>query len=154
MGFCCVVACGTATLLSLSASTWTWINGPLVVALWALVSVLGIIFTTLLSRNAPLNYALLLTSNGIIRRVDDNQNVTKQGALYEAHTGIDESLPMQIHASSQLFPWGLNLNVATVSHKRFSKGYAHLGWVLKNECSQADYRRLCRAIILAKKECV
>lgn len=154
MGFCCLVACGTATLFSLSASTWTWINGPLVVALWALVSVLGIIFTTLLSRNAPLNYALSLASNGIIQRVVDNQNVTKQGTFHEAQTGIDESLPMQIHASSQLFPWGLNLNVAKVSHKRFSKSYSHLGWVLKNECSQADYRRLCRAIILAKKECV
>ena len=154
MGLCCLLICSTATLFSLSASTWTWINGSLVVALWALVSVLGIIFTTLLSRNAPLNYALSLTSNGIIRRVDDNQNATKQGALYKSQTGLDERLPMQIHASSQLFPWGLNLNVATVSHKRFRKNYAHFGWVLKNECSQADYRRLCRAIILAKKECV
>lgn len=149
-----MVACSTATLFSLSASTWTWINGPLVVALWALVSVLGIIFTTLLSRHAPLNYALSLTSNGIIRQVDDNRHATKQGAFYKSQSGFYERLPMQIHASSQLFPWGLNLNVATVSHKRFRKNYAHFGWVLKNECSQADYRRLCRAIILAKKECV
>lgn len=154
MGFCCLLACSIATLCSLSAPTWTWVDETLVVALWALISVLGSFIATFLSQRPSLNYALSLTSNGTIRRVDDNPYITKQGAYCEAQVAIDERLPMQIHASSQLFPWGLSLNVATVSHKHFGKSYTHLGWVLKNECSQADYRRLCRAIILAKKECI
>ena len=67
--------------------------------------------------------------------------------------GVDVDAPdMQIHGSSLLFPWGVALNVARVKHHLWAKSSMHYRWVLKGECTNADYRRLCRAVIFAQKQ--
>ncbi|CAD5266309.1 conserved hypothetical protein [Alteromonas sp. 38] len=57
---------------------------------------------------------------------------------------------VNLHKSSLLFPWGLTLNVERTARKWYQPYYEHVRWVLKGECSEADYRRLCRAIIFAQ----
>ncbi|MDB2331031.1 hypothetical protein N9V74_04895 [Alteromonas sp.] len=67
--------------------------------------------------------------------------------------GKDIDAPdMQIHGSSLMFPWGIALNVACVKHHLWSRRSMHYRWVLKSECTNADYRRLCRAVIFAQKQ--
>ncbi len=57
---------------------------------------------------------------------------------------------VNLHKSSLLLPWGLTLNVERTARKWYQPYYEHVRWVLKGECSEADYRRLCRAIIFAQ----
>jgi hypothetical protein len=59
---------------------------------------------------------------------------------------------MQIHGSSLMFPWGIALNVACVKHHFWARTSMHYRWVLKGECTNADYRRLCRAVIFAQRQ--
>jgi len=100
-------------------------------------------------------YALSLTSDGIIRIVDDStlpldvQSMPKGSLLVDAQA---DGTSMSIHHSSQLFTWGLCVNVLRQKRRWFEKDHSHLAWILKGECCEADYyRRLARAIILARK---
>ncbi len=97
------------------------------------------------------HYVLSLSSDGIIRVVnDDTRDLQKpySKALKDAHA---DGTAIKIHESSQLFAWGLCINVMRRKRRWFENGHSHLGWILKGECSEADYRRLARAIILARK---
>ncbi|TKB03003.1 hypothetical protein E5672_11400 [Alteromonas portus] len=99
-------------------------------------------------------YTLSLTNDGIIRVVDDNtlpvdlQSTPKGSVLVDAKA---DGTSMNIHHSSQLFTWGLCINVPRQKLRWFEKDHSHLAWILKGECCEADYRRLARAIILARK---
>ena len=99
-------------------------------------------------------YTLSLTNDGIIRVVDENtlpldlQSTPKGSVLVDAKA---DGTSMNIHHSSQLFTWGLCINVPRQKRRWFEKDHSHLAWILKGECCEADYRRLARAIILARK---
>ena len=99
-------------------------------------------------------YALSITSDGIIRAVSDSVPSSDSSNM-EAHSVLADATAdgtsMKIHQSSQLFTWGLCINVLRHKRRWFEKDYSHLTWVLKGECCEADYRRLARAIVFARK---
>ena len=154
LGEVCVAVCLFAALCSLPQYLWSWLSFSKLMALVAVSSVL-IIFWRLydaFSNNIPATqYALSLTSDGIIRVVGDSAlslGMPKGSLLLEAQA---DGTSMKIHHSSQLFTWGLCINVLRQKRRWFDKDHCHLAWVLKTECCEADYRRLARAIILARK---
>ncbi len=83
---------------------------------------------------------------------NDVYTLTDDGSLRALMVSGEEiySPAVNLHKSSLLLPWGLTLNVERTARKWYQPYYEHVRWVLKGECSEADYRRLCRAIIFAQ----
>ncbi|AXT40834.1 hypothetical protein D1814_14255 [Alteromonas sp. BL110] len=99
-------------------------------------------------------YALSLTSDGIIRAIDDSALLPDSSSMVTPSVLADvlsDGTAMKIHQSSQLFTWGMCINVLRHKRRWFQNDHNHLTWVLKGECCEADYRRLARAIIFARK---
>ena len=93
----------------------------------------------------------MLSDEGVVHIVDGVScdkfmNLIRKRLTYSQTGDI-----FQLHGASQLFPWGMSLEMTRVKRKWSDKGYAHFCWVLKNECSERDYRRLCRAVIYVRK---
>lgn len=143
-----------AALFSLPYNISTWVNLTATFAITAVATLIWLswrLWYALSNNNNPVQYAISLTNEGIIRVIDD-ERTTLPGA---AHQAIDnaraDGISMKIHHTSQLFSWGLCIKVLRRKRKWFEKDYSHLGWILKGECCEADYRRLARAIIFARK---
>ncbi len=138
------------SLGSMSPSLWTWVQPHTVAFVYcAFMTVLLAGFLTGEGQSAtfsnkvlPRRYTFSLTNSGRISSIDS------ETPPLSSHCS---SAPMQIHSSSQVFPWGICLEVVSVKRRWFDKDHSHLAWVLKNECSEADYRRLARAVIFASK---
>lgn len=93
----------------------------------------------------------MLSDEGVVHIVD---GISSDKFMYLTKKGLTSSRAndiFQLHGASQLLPWGMCLEMTRVKQKWSDKGYAHFCWVLKNECSERDYRRLCRAIIYVRK---
>ncbi len=152
-----MAVCLMVALCSLPQYLWSWLSFTAelvcIVALTALLIVWRL-YEAFSNNISTTQYALSLTSDGIIRAIDDSallldpSSTTMPSVLADA---LSDGTSMKIHQSSQLFTWGMCINV--LRHKRhwFEKGHNHLTWVLKGECCEADYRRLARAIIFARK---
>lgn len=154
MGEACLVLCFYAVLWSLPFNVLTWMNYPATLAFAALATLTWFLwrfFTTSGRDGGPIQYVLSLSSDGIVRVIDDGKTILPSAA----HRTLDEAktagTAMKIHHSSQLFTWGLCIKVLRHKRKWFEKDYSHLGWILKGECCEADYRRLARAIIFARR---
>lgn len=138
------------------STVWTWVDKSIALVCWSLF---GLVLVSVglkhahQEKKAPLRYSLSLSSTGILSQFVVEPSGCWASETVKGHTSDNgaTTMPMQIHSSSQLFPWGLCIEVASVKYKWFERGHTHFRWVLKNECSEANYRRLCRAIILAKK---
>lgn len=162
MGEACVAMCFYAAMLSLPQYLWTWINFPVTLTFVsiAIVSWFSWRLYDVLSRNVlPVQYALSLSSDGVIRVVGDDNVANNRSSFHTQNHLLSHTLreakeagtAMKIHHASQLFAWGLCINVLRHKRKWFERDHNHLAWVLKGECCEADYRRLARAIILARK---
>ena len=94
---------------------------------------------------------LMLSNEGVVNIVDadssDSFTTLKRDGVISSST----SDAFQLHGASQLYPWGISLEMTRAKRKWSDRGYAHFCWVLKNECSERDYRRLCRAVIYVRK---
>ena len=152
-----VAVCLFAALCSLPQYLWSWLSFSKLIALVAAATTLVIfwrLYDAFSNKISATQYALSLTSDGIIRVVDDStlpldlQSMPKGSLLVDAQV---DGTSMSIHHSSQLFTWGLCINVLRQKRRWFEKDHSHLAWILKGECCEADYRRLARAIILARK---
>lgn len=154
MGNVCVALCLTAALVCLPDYFWNWAS--FFYTFVTLLAAIGLLLCWRLydafSNNiSATHYVLSLSSDGIIRVINDGMQKlqpTLSKALRYAHA---DGTAMKIHESSQLFAWGLCINVMRQKRQWFESNHSHLGWILKGECSEADYRRLARAIILARK---
>ena len=134
IGLCCF------SVVSLPEAVWGW------VAYYHVLLVLALLIWPLVlmcvDKPKQVQDIYTLSGNGEIRAV--------------AISCEDKNTPAwRLHHTSKLLPWGLVLNVHNVSKKyfqqhSFQQSYEHLRWVLKGECREADYRRLCRAIIQAQ----
>ena len=113
-------------------AVWGWVNYyylliPAALVIWQLVRVC-------VHKHQYVQDIYTLDSDGTIRAVSVSQQ--------------DKTSPAwRLHRTSKLLPWGLVLNVESAATKCCQLNYEHLRWVLKGECPEADYRRLCRAII-------
>lgn len=148
--------------MSVSPALWTWVPSHIVAfGYTAILSVLlfqcakgGKQNATFSNKVLPRRYTLSLSNNGRIQVVDV-ENAPVVGALTDdkIQPAFDSSttVPMQIHSASQVYPWGICIQVARVKRRLIDKGHAHFTWVLKNECSEANYRRLARAVIFVSK---
>ncbi|WP_420809545.1 protein YgfX [Alteromonas hispanica] len=100
----------------------------------------------------------LTDEGGIYVSYDDNgghrsvNKVIKQHLVTYISSDTEQNSAFQIHCSSQLYPWGICLETARVKTKCFSRSHTHFGWILKGECSERDYRRLCRAVNYVRKK--
>ncbi|WP_334021218.1 hypothetical protein [Alteromonas sp. S015] len=156
-GEVCVAVCLFSALCSLPQYWWSWPSFSTLFALIGVATALLIfwrLYKAFSNQVSVAQYVLSLTSDGIIRIVGDsavlsNSPVTSTGHLIDDVQTHGTS--MKIHHSSQLFTWGLCITVMRQKRKWFEKDYNHFVWILKGECSEADYRRLARAIILARK---
>ncbi len=157
VGEVCVAACIIAALCSLPQYLWFWLSfkTTLLSVAATLTLVIGKSLYDAFSNNiSATQYALSITSDGIIRAVSDSvpssdsSNMEAPSFLADATA---DGTSMKIHQSSQLFTWGLCINVLRHKRRWFEKDYSHLTWVLKGECCEADYRRLARAIVFARK---
>jgi hypothetical protein len=135
------------SIINLPEAVWTWIS-PSWLWLCALIctpicGLMNIAFC----RNAwrKLSKPTTAPSNDVYTLTDD-------GSLRALMVSGEEiySPAVNLHKSSLLLPWGLTLNVERTARKWYQPYYEHVRWVLKGECSEADYRRLCRAIIFAQ----
>ncbi|MDO6533348.1 hypothetical protein Q4524_04135 [Alteromonas stellipolaris] len=127
------------SIINLPEAVWTWIS-PSLLWLCALIYI-GLNWNAWrkLSKptTAPSNDVYTLTDDGSLRAL-----MVSGEEVY--------SPAVNLHKSSLLLPWGLTLNVERTARKWYQPYYEHVRWVLKGECSEADYRRLCRAIIFAQ----
>ena len=94
---------------------------------------------------------LMLSDEGVVHIVDGVSCDKFMSLIRKRLTSSQTNDIFQLHGASQLFPWGICLEMARVKQKWSDKDHAHFCWVLKNECSERDYRRLCRAVIYVRK---
>lgn len=94
---------------------------------------------------------LMLSDEGVVHIVDGVSCDKFMNLIRKRLTSSQTNDIFQLHGASQLFPWGICLEMARVKQKWSDKDHAHFCWVLKNECSERDYRRLCRAVIYVRK---
>ncbi|WP_233095205.1 hypothetical protein [Alteromonas sp. IB21] len=109
------------------------------------------LWSTLRCNDSPIQYVLSLTNDGVIRVIDDERAMALRSAHHALNNASADGTAKKIHHTSQLFSWGLCIKVLRRKRKWFEKDYSHLGWILKGECCEADYRRLARAIIFARR---
>ncbi|WP_412725924.1 protein YgfX [Alteromonas sp. D210916BOD_24] len=150
----CLIACLGIVLGSLSSAIWTWLDPFILIVVWIGASLLLIHQGVTSARDNtlyPFRYSILLSSNGEIRQITSPSHSTfNVENSRERGAGVGDAT-LRIHPASQLFPWGIYIAVAKVKDKWFDKSHSHFGWVLRNECSEADYRRLCRAVNCVRK---
>jgi hypothetical protein len=138
----------------LPSSLLTWIDETTVTALTLppLLIWIGLSYFCQSTQSNSLNQLdLMLSDEGVVHIVDGVScdkfmNLIRKRLTYSQTGDI-----FQLHGASQLYPWGMSLEMTRVKRKWSDKGYAHFCWVLKNECSERDYRRLCRAVIYVRK---
>ena len=150
----CVAICFVVALSSLPQYVWSWLSFSIVLSVVTVVTTLMIgwrIYDAFSNNISAIQYALSLTHDGIIRVVGDSNLSSQTPSRSLLATAQADGTSMKIHHSSQLFTWGLCINVLHQKRKWFEKDHSHLTWILKGECCEADYRRLARAIILARK---
>ncbi|WP_232369570.1 MULTISPECIES: hypothetical protein [unclassified Alteromonas] len=163
-----VIVCVALAVISASPQTWSWVSPVGLIAFWVGAFVVGGAVVFMLDKATIFRwfgifsnkvvipeYTLSLSSNGIISVTNESARTKGKVQLFNtlSRSQINtDNIPMQIHSSSQMFVWGLCIEVASVKYRWFDRSHTHFAWVLKNECSEADYRRLSRAIIFAKKE--
>ena len=94
---------------------------------------------------------LMLSDEGVVHIVDGVSCDKFMNLIRKRLTSSQTNDIFQLHGASQLFPWGISLEMTRVKQKWSDKDHAHFCWVLKNECSERDYRRLCRAVIYVRK---
>ena len=155
MGDGCVAVCFIVVVSNLPQYVWSWLSYPTMLAIVVAASALAICWRlndAFSNKFSVTEYAFSLTSDGIIRFVNNSgtlsTNMSNRSLLVDA---LAYGTAMKIHHSSQLFTWGLCINVLRQKRKWFERDNSHLAWILKGECCEADYRRLSRAIILARK---
>lgn len=102
-------------------------------------------------RNSLNQLDLMLSDEGVVHIVDGVSCDKFMNLIRKRLTSSQTNDIFQLHGSSQLFPWGICLEMTRVKQKWSNKDHAHFCWVLKNECSERDYRRLCRAVIYVRK---
>ena len=143
VGMLILIAALGFSITNLPEAVWTWISPSW---LWLCALMCALIYMGLnwnawrkLSKptTAPSNDVYTLTDDGSLRAL-----MVSGEEIY--------SPAVNLHKSSLLLPWGLTLNVERTARKWYQPYYEHVRWVLKGECSEADYRRLCRAIIFAQ----
>lgn len=150
----CLIACMGFVLGSLSPALWTWFAPPIAVLAWVGVSLLLVckgVMRVRFETHHPFQFSILLSSNGELRQSTPSSSLKpKYDERWDRDTSSCDTT-MQLHPTSQLFPWGICIAVVKVKSRWFDRNYAHWGWILKNECSEADYRRLCRAVNFVRK---
>ena len=120
---------------SLPEAVWGWVNYYYVLLLLSLL--LWQLMVVCARKPQQVQDVYTLSGDGTIRAV--------------VVSNEDKNTPAwRLHPASKLLPWGLVLNVHKVSKKYNLQNYEHVRWVLKGECREDDYRRLCRAIIQAQ----
>lgn len=132
----------------------TWVNEATLTTLFLLPLLLWMCLSfQSKSRNGLIlnELNLMLSNEGVVNIVDGVSSdlctkLTRDGVISSRTNDA-----FQLHGASQLYPWGIALEMTRAKRKWSDKGYAHFCWVLKNECSERDYRRLCRAVIYVRK---
>ena len=128
-GEVCVAVCLFAALCSLPQYLWSWLSFSKLIALVAVATTLVIfwrLYDAFSNKISASQYALSLTSDGIIRVVDDStlpldlQSMPKGSLLVDAQV---DGTSMNIHHSSQLFTWGLCINVLRQKRRWFEKDH-------------------------------
>lgn len=128
-------------------TVWTWVNRETTIVALVLVTFLVIVLDAICYKQTPAYIAYLLSTDGKICK----SNTCSQQPQTAQNSAVQDAF-QQLHHTSMVLPWGLCLEVARVKRYWFQKNHTHFGWVLRNECSERDYRRLCRAVILVRKE--
>jgi hypothetical protein len=134
-------------VLGAPVTVWTWVSRETTIVTLALVTFLVIVLDAICYKQTPAFITYLLSSDGKIC-----ESNTSSQESQSAQNGAVQNALQQLHHTSMVLPWGLCLEVASVKRYWFQKNHTHFGWVLRNECSERDYRRLCRAVILVRKE--
>ena len=141
-------------LQCLPSSLMTWIDETTLIALTLppFIVWIGLSFFCQSTQSNSLNQLdLMLSDEGVVHIVDGVSCDTFMSLIRKRLTSSQTNDIFQLHGASQLFPWGICLEMARVKQKWSDKDHAHFCWVLKNECSERDYRRLCRAVIYVRK---
>ncbi|MDO6566192.1 hypothetical protein Q4561_03900 [Alteromonas sp. 1_MG-2023] len=139
-GFIVLIAVTGFSLINLSEALWTWVS-----PMWLLLCI-PLLVICYLKIKSGIAHAALSSSFNDVYTLTDNGTIRALMML-----GEEIYAPaVNLHPSSLLLPWGLTLNVERTARKWYQPDYEHVRWVLKGECSEADYRRLCRAIIFAQ----
>lgn len=84
-------------------------------------------------------------------RGSDLYTLISDGTLH-AHRIAGEEVGYRaytLHPASKITPWGIALAVTQTGENSAHPSAKYLRWVLKGECAEADYRRLCRAVLQA-----
>jgi hypothetical protein len=134
-------------LLGAPDTVWTWVNRETTIVAIVLVTLVAIVLDAICYKQTSADITYLLSSDG---KICTSKNSSQESQAQQ--NGAVQNALQQLHHTSMVLPWGLCLEVASVKRYWFQKNHTHLGWVLRNECSERDYRRLCRAVILARKE--
>lgn len=127
------VLCGSA--FSLSEAVWTWVSP------FGVFVAVGVVVYT--------ERKVLFTKwrhTCDIYTLSDNRQL--RAIMIENEPQF--SAPMYLHSASKLLPWGLAISAERASTAWYQTSHKHVRWVLKGECNDVDYRRLCRAIIHAQ----
>lgn len=135
------------SIVNLPEAVWTWISPSWLWLCALMCTPICVLMYIAFCRNAwrKLCKPTAAPSNDVYTLTDD-------GSLRALMVSGEEiySPAVSLHKSSLLLPWGLTLNVERTARKWYQPYYEHVRWVLKGECSEADYRRLCRAIIFSQ----
>jgi len=135
------------SIVNLPEAVWTWISPSWLWLCALMCTPICVLMYIAFCRNTwrRLSEPTTASSNDVYTLTDD-------GSLRALMVSGEEvySPAVNLHKSSLLLPWGLTLNVERTARKWYQPYYEHVRWVLKGECSEADYRRLCRAIIFAQ----
>ena len=104
-----------------------------------------------LSSTPCFSYALSVSDFGRLSVVECAQISGKTTLSAKRVNDANGGAEMQLHPSSLILPWGLCLHVAQSKKGWLDRGHKHFVWVLRSECTEVNYRRLCRVINYLKK---
>lgn len=144
-------------LLGAPVTLWTWLDPIVTCSLAAIIAIIICVVDAICYKQTNSQVTHLLASDGKITTSHHmmpsaNDEHGFVASLLDSAVDDDDGIMRQLHPASMVFPWGLCLEVAKAKRHWFQKNHTHLGWVLRNECSERDFRRLCRAVILVRKD--
>lgn len=116
---------------------WTWINPIIVLVLLSLLTL------------AVLSRCEVVTDNNTSIHLQENGYVSWCQSSDGEGQRDDTSVEGILTPASTLTYWGLYLKVAVANNQQ---GVHVERWVLKNECSEANYRRLARVILAVQRK--
>ena len=116
---------------------WTWINPIIVLVLLSLLTL------------AVLSRCEVVTDNNTSIHLQENGYVSWCQSSDGEGQRDDTSVEGILTPASTLTYWGLYLKVAVAKNQQ---GVHVERWVLKNECSEANYRRLARVILAVQRK--